>query len=51
MELKLKFLRSFSDTVGKSELELNFDGSTIEDLLKLLVDRYPGLKNEFITIF
>ena len=47
MELKLKFLRSFSDTVGKSELELDFKGGDLEDLLKLLVDKYPKLKKEF----
>ena len=49
MELKLKLLKPFSDAVGKSELQLAFDGSTLEDLLKELIDRYPKLKKEFYT--
>ena len=49
MKLKIKFLRPFSDAVGKSELELEFDGTTFEDLLNILVNRYPKLKQEFYT--
>lgn len=49
MKIKIKLLKPFSDAVGKTELELDFKGSTIEDLLKLLVDRYPKLKEEFYT--
>ena len=49
MKLKIKLLKPFSDAVGKSELELDFDGTTLKDLLKVLVDRYPKLKKEFYT--
>jgi len=49
MKLKIKLLRPFSDAVGKSELKLDFDGMTLENLLKILVDRYPKLKKEFYT--
>ena len=49
MKLKIKLLKPFSDAVGKSELELDFDSNTLEDLLKVLVDRYPKLKKEFYT--
>ena len=49
MKLKIKFLRPFSDAVGKSELEIDFDGTTFEDLLNILVNRYPKLKQEFYT--
>ena len=49
MKLKIKLPKPFSDAVGKSELELDFDGITIEDLLKVLVDRHPKLKKEFYT--
>ena len=49
MKLKIKFLKPFSDAVGKSELELDFDGATLEDMLKILVNRYPRLKKEFYT--
>lgn len=49
MKLKIKLLKPFSDAVGKSELELDFDGATLEDMLKVLVNRYPRLKKEFYT--
>ena len=49
MKLKIKFLRPFSDAVGKSELEIDFNRNTFEDLIKILVNKYPKLKNEFYT--
>ena len=49
MKLKIKLLKPFSDAVGKSELELDFDGATLEDMLKVLVNKYPRLKKEFYT--
>jgi len=49
MKLKLKLLKPFSDAVDKSELELDFNGSNLEELIKLLVDKYPKLKKEFYT--
>ena len=49
MKLKIKLLKPFSDAIDKDEIELDFNGSTFEDLLKLLVDRYPKLKKEFYT--
>jgi MoaD family protein len=49
VKLKLKLLKPFSNAVGKSELELDFNGSTLDDLLKVLVNRYPKLKKEFYT--
>ena len=50
MKIKIKFLRPFSKIAGKSELELDFNGITFEDLLKLLVDNYPKLKNELYNM-
>ena len=47
MKLKIKFLKPFSDIVGKSELETDFDGNTFEILLKTLVEKYPELRKEF----
>ena len=49
MKLKIKLLKPFSDAVGKRELEIDFNGITLEDLFKVLVDRYPKLKKEFYT--
>ena len=46
MKLKLKLLRPFSETVGKSDLEIDFDDKTINDFLKKLISQYPKLKKE-----
>jgi len=47
MKLKIKILKPFSDIIGKKELELDFKGMTLDDLIKYLVDKYPKLKKEF----
>ena len=49
MKLKIKLLKPFSDAVGKSELKLDFDGATLGDMLKVLINRYTRLKKEFYT--
>ena len=49
MKLKIKFLKPFSDAVDKSEFEFNFNGLTLNELLQVLVDRYPKLKAEFYS--
>jgi len=49
MKLKINLLRPFSDAVGKSELELDFNGVTLEDLLKVLIKSYPKLEKELYT--
>jgi len=46
MKLKLKLLRPFSDVVGKSELELDFNGNHLRDLFNLLTDKFPDIKKE-----
>ena len=48
-KIKIKLLKPFSDAVGKSELEVDFNGITLKDLIKILVDRYPKLKQSFYT--
>ena len=47
MRLKIKLLRPFSEAVGKSDLEIDFDENTLNDLLKFLVNKYPKLEKEF----
>ena len=49
MKVRLKLLKPFADAVGKSDLEIVFNGSTLEELLKVLVDKYPKLKKELYT--
>jgi MoaD family protein len=46
MKNKIKFLKPFSDIVGKNELEIEFIGSTLEDLLNELINQYPNSKKE-----
>jgi MoaD family protein len=47
MRLTIKLLKPFSAAVGKSELEIDFKGKTLNDLLKYLVNKYPKLEKEF----
>lgn len=47
MKLKIKLLKPFSEAVGKSDLEIDFNDKTVDDLLKILITKYPKLKKEF----
>ncbi len=49
MKLRIELTKPFSDAVGKRELEIDFDGSTVEQLLKFLTYKYPKLKDELYT--
>lgn len=49
MKLTIKLLRPFSDAIGKKELKLDFNGSTLAELLEMLVNKYPKLRKEFYT--
>jgi MoaD family protein len=47
MKIKLKLLRPFSELIGKSEFEIDFNEKTLNNLLKFLVNKYPKLEKEF----
>lgn len=47
MKLTIELTKPFSDAVGKRNLEIDFEGTTVEGLLDHLADAYPKLKNEF----
>jgi MoaD family protein len=47
MRLKIKLLRPFSEAVGKSDLEIDFEDNTLDDLLTFLINKYPKLEKEF----
>jgi molybdopterin synthase sulfur carrier subunit len=49
MKLKLNLLKPFSDIVGTKELGYDFDGKTLKDLFKSLVEKYPKMKNELFN--
>jgi MoaD family protein len=46
MKLIVKLLRPFSDIIRKNEIEIDFNGDTIEDLIEILINKYPKLKKE-----
>ena len=48
MKLKLNLLKPFSDAVGKKELWIEFNGNTIEELFRYLIQKYPKLGKELL---
>ena len=49
MKLSIELTRPFSDAVGKRSIEIEFQGSTVEELFQFLSGRYPGLKKELYS--
>lgn len=49
MELKVKLLKPFSDIVGEKELCLDIEGETMGDLLKVLVEKHPKLREQLYS--
>lgn len=49
MKIKIKLLKPFSDTIQKNILELDFNGITVKDLISVIINKYPQLKDEFYT--
>ena len=49
MEIKLNLLKPFSDIVGTKELGFEFDGKTLEELLRALVEKYPKMREELYS--
>ena len=49
MKIKIKLLRPYSEIVGKKELDIDFSGSTLNDLINYLINKYPKLKSELYT--
>ena len=49
MKLKLNLLKPFSDIVGSKQLGFEFNGKTLEDLFKSLVQKYPKMKSELFN--
>ncbi len=47
MKLTIELTKPFSDAVGNKELAMDFEGSTLEELLSALSEQYPKLKKEF----
>jgi MoaD family protein len=46
MKITIKLLKPFSNAVGENELNLDFNGNTLKDLINILIGKYPQLKKE-----
>ncbi len=46
MKLAIELTKPFSDAVGKRELEVDFDGRSVEELLQHMTEKYPKLRKE-----
>ena len=51
MKLKIKLLKPFSDIIGTNLLELDFTKSTLNDLIKTIIEKYPNLRSQLINDF
>ena len=49
MELIIEFTKPFKDAVGQDELMLQFTGTTVRELLVMLIERFPGLEGLFYS--
>ena len=49
MKIVIKFLKPFSTATGKNEIELDFNGTNLTELIQDLIKTYPNLQNEFYT--
>ena len=49
MKLRIKLLKPLSDAIGKNEIKIEFKGKTLDNLLKVMIEKYPKLRNEFYT--
>ncbi len=49
MNIKINLLKPYSDLIGKKNIQIEFSGKNLKELLDVLVDRYPKLKKEFFS--
>jgi len=49
MKIKIDLLSPFSDAVGKKELNIEFQGATLKELIEHLVEEYPKLKKDMYS--
>ncbi len=49
MKLTVKLLKPFSDIAGRKELSLEMEGETLADLLEVLVEKHPKLRDELYS--
>ena len=47
MKVKVLYFSQVKDKVGKNEEEIEFEGKTLEDLVDVLVNKYPNIEDIF----
>jgi molybdopterin synthase sulfur carrier subunit len=45
MKVKVLYFSQVKDKVGKNEEEVEFEGKTLKDLVDVLVNKYPDIKD------
>jgi molybdopterin synthase sulfur carrier subunit len=45
MKVKVLYFSQVKDKVGKNEEEVEFEGKTLKDLVDVLVNKYPNIKD------
>jgi len=45
MKVKVLYFSQVKDKVGKNEEEIEFEGKTLKDLVDVLVNKYPDIKD------
>jgi molybdopterin synthase sulfur carrier subunit len=45
MKVKVLYFSQIKDKVGKNEEEVEFEGKTLKDLVDVLVNKYPDIKD------
>ncbi|MDI6808756.1 MAG: MoaD/ThiS family protein [Candidatus Eisenbacteria bacterium] len=49
MKVKISFGESVAGIVGQTELEIDFEGGTLEDLLRKLGEKNPRIAEEILS--
>jgi molybdopterin synthase sulfur carrier subunit len=45
MKVKVLYFSQVKDKIGKNEEEVEFEGKTLKDLVDVLVNKYPNIKD------
>jgi len=45
MKVKVLYFSQVKDKIGKNEEEIKFEGKTLKDLVDVLVNKYPDIKD------
>lgn len=49
MKIKIKLLKPYSDAIGENNIQIDFSGKNLTDLLNVLIKKYPKFKKEIFS--